>query len=56
MPTLKQMVKKVMEMDVQTDEPGAYPVMFKDDWTKIKFVWLLRWETLKAKVKKICHL
>lgn len=38
------------------DEPGAYPIMFKNDWTKVKFILLLRFERLKMRVKKACHL
>jgi hypothetical protein len=53
MPTIKQMVKQMMSIESQADdEPGAYPIIFKNDWEKIKFVLLLKWERLKRK----CHL
>jgi len=54
MPTIKQMVKQMRHIESQTDnEPGAYPVTFKNDWTKVKFVLLLRWYNFTDKVKKL---
>lgn len=48
MPTLKQMVKQMMRIEAEADdEPGAYPVMFKNDWMMVKFILLLKWEHFK---------
>jgi len=56
MPTLRQLVKRMTELEKLDKTPGAYPIMFKNDWVKIKFILLLRFERLKIKVKKLCHL
>lgn len=57
MPTLKQMVKQMMKIEEQSDhKEGAYPVFFKNEFYQIGFILLLKWEHLKRKVKKLCHL
>lgn len=57
MPTLREMVKKMTEIEDQSDdEPGGYPVFFKNEFYQMGFLFLLRWEKFKRKVKKLCHL
>lgn len=58
MPTLKQMVKQMLLVEEQDkhEEPGAYPVFFKNDFYQIGFILLLRWEHFKRKVKKLWRL
>lgn len=56
MPTLRYLVKRITELEKIDKSQGAYPIMFKNDWEKIKFILLLRFEHIKIKVKKICHL
>ena len=42
-----------MRIESEADrEPGAYPIIFKNDKEKIKFILLLKWE----RIKKRCHL
>ena len=54
MPTLRQLVKQMTKIESQSDgEPGAYPIMFKSEVEKAKFVMLLKWEHFKMRVKKL---
>ena len=54
MPTLRQLVKQMTKIESQSDgEPGAYPIIFKNEWTKVMFVMLLKWEHFKMRVKKL---
>lgn len=56
MPTLRQLVKQIQTQEkMGNKEPGAYPIIFKNDWVKIQFVILLRWENFKVRIKQKCH-
>jgi len=56
MPTLRQMVKQILEMEKEADdEPGGYPVFFKNEFYQMGFLMLLRWEKFKRRVKRLCR-
>lgn len=58
MPTLRETARKILDEEAlakKDGQEGYYPMMFKNDWVKIKFTIALRWELWKRKVKAKCH-
>lgn len=50
--SLLQLAKKIEHMENIDRSQGAYPMDFKDEWTKAKFVLFLKWLRFIRKVRR----
>ena len=52
MPTLKEIYNNIEKLEKLDPSEGAYPIFFKDDYTKLKYIMYCRYRNFIKRILK----